>query len=120
MARLLLADDDRIARDFVTRALETDGHVVVVADDGQEALSKLQSDSPFDALITDVQMPGVDGIALSQKALAANGRLRVVMMSGYPDMLDQARRTLPGQVQFLTKPFAIDAIRAAVAAALKI
>lgn len=119
MARILLADDDQNARDFVGRALETAGHTVVVADDGVDALAKLSSNGPFEILLTDVQMPALDGIALTHQAIAADPRIRVLMMSGYPDVLERARSTAKGAVHFLSKPFTIDTIRTAVAAALK-
>ena len=71
MARILLAEDDAATRDLVQRALGLDGHEVVVTQDGMEALEKLQAaPARVDLLITDVQMPVLDGIALAEKALA--------------------------------------------------
>ena len=73
MARILLAEDDAATRDLVQRALGLEGHEVVVTQDGVEALEKLQAaPARFDVLVTDVQMPGLDGIALVEKGLAAN------------------------------------------------
>jgi DNA-binding response OmpR family regulator len=119
MARILLAEDDAATRDLVQRALGLDGHDVVVTQDGQEALEKVQ-DAPgrIDLLITDVQMPGLDGIALIEKVLAANPRLRVVMMSGFADEIGRAAHLKPRIAQIITKPFTLEQIRAAVRAAL--
>ena len=69
MARILLAEDDAATRDLVQRALGLEGHEVVVTQDGAEALEKLQAaPARFDVLVTDVQMPGLDGVALVEKA----------------------------------------------------
>ena len=91
MARILLAEDDAATRDMVQRALALDGHEVTVTQDGTEALEKLQAaPGRIDLMITDVQMPGLDGVALVEKALAAAPKLRVVLMSGFADELGRA------------------------------
>ncbi len=118
MARILLADDDQGSRDLVRRALEMDGHTVVVAEDGSEADARLKSDGPFQLLVTDVQMPGIDGIELGRRALAAVPGLRIVMMSGYADVLESAKQLGAPSLRLLTKPFTIEKIRAEVRAAL--
>src|SRR5215471_19230327 len=72
MARILLADDDAATRELVQRALAMDGHDVVVTQDGAEALERLEAGGGrIDLLISDVQMPGVDGIDLVEKGLVA-------------------------------------------------
>ena len=119
MARILLADDDAASRDFVQLALATDGHAVNSTQDGSEALDKLrEAPGNFDLLMTDVQMPGLDGIALVEKALVANSKLRVILMSGYADELERAQHLKPRISQVITKPFTLEQIRAAVRAAL--
>ena len=66
MARILLADDDKPTRDLVKRALESDGHVVEIVQDGTEALESLSSHgASIEILVTDVNMPGLDGISLA-------------------------------------------------------
>ena len=111
MARILLADDDAATRDLVRRALATDGHTVSSTQDGTEALDKLrEAPGGFDLLITDVQMPGLDGIALAETALAGSPQLRIVLMSGgkpFPPT---------GQADHLIrKPFTAEIIRQVVA-----
>lgn len=118
MARILLADDDRGSLDFVRRALEMDGHAVVGTQDGNDALDKLTTDSAFDALVTDVHMPGLDGISLATKAVDICPGIRLVLMSGFADVLDQARSLEAHGARLLPKPFPIDKIRAEVRAAL--
>ena len=111
MARILLADDDQGALDFMRRALEMDGHAVTTADDGIEALGQLGT-SQFDVLVSDVQMPGLDGISLAEKALAQAPALRILMMSGFADVLEKARGLKSASsVRFLAKPFAVEQLR---------
>jgi len=117
MARILLADDDKGSLDLVRRALQLDGHVVVTAEDGSEALALLQPGG-FELLVADVQMPGLDGIELARRALADAPSMRVVLMSAYPDGLEQGRSLQANGARLVTKPFAIDHIRAEVRAAL--
>ena len=119
MARILLADDDAATRDLVQRALATDGHVVTSTQDGTEAVEKLREASgDFDLLITDVQMPGLDGIALAKAGTSVNPKLRVILMSGFAGELERAD-DLKGKVsRVLTKPFTLEQIRTAVKATL--
>lgn len=118
MARILLADDDHGSRDMVRRALEMDGHVVAVAEDGNDALAQLSAQQKFDVLVSDVQMPGLDGIALAERAAALCPAIHVIMMSGYTGLLDKARTLNARSVRLLAKPFSIDKVRAEVRAAL--
>jgi CheY-like chemotaxis protein len=117
MARILLADDDKGALDLVRRALELDGHKVVTAEDGSEAQSLMQA-GRFDLLVTDVQMPGLDGIALAKDAVARHPAIRIVLMSAYAEGLDRAAPLVARGARVLVKPFAIDRIRAEVRAAM--
>lgn len=116
MARILLADDDSAARELVARALSGDGHSVDSVPDGTEALERLGSGA-YDLLVTDVQMPGLDGVSLAQHALRAGG-LRVVLMSGFVSELDRAAGLAPGRVHVLSKPATLEQIRSIVRAAL--
>jgi CheY-like chemotaxis protein len=119
MARILLADDDAATRNMVERALSSDGHTVTPTADGSEALEKLQeAPTGFELLITDVQMPGVDGIGLAEKGLAAHPGLRIILMSGFADELGRAGHLKSAIACVLTKPFTLEQIRAAAKAAL--
>src|SRR5690606_26997456 len=103
--------------DLVRRALELDGHKVVTADDGAEAQSLLRPGG-FDLLVTDVQMPGLDGISLAKDAVSRHSAMRVVLMSAYADGLDAAKPLVARGARVIVKPFAIERIRAEVRAAL--
>ena len=115
MARILLADDDKPTRDLVKRALESDGHVVDIAQDGSEALDSLTSGaSPADVLVTDVNMPGLDGISLAKRAETLVPGIRVLMMSGFAEELERAKAAAGSRIAVLSKPFSLDHVRAAV------
>ena len=75
MSRVLIADDEESMRTLVARAIAMDGHEIVTAQDGAEALDILtRENGAFDLLLTDIQMPIMDGIALAlSAALEAEG-----------------------------------------------
>jgi CheY-like chemotaxis protein len=119
MAHILLADDDAATRDLVKRALEMDGHSVVLAADGSEAESAFNARGDgFDLVITDVEMPGLDGVALAKLALAASGRVKVLLMSGYTESLERGRWLAPARLGVIAKPFTLDQIRRSIATVL--
>lgn len=122
MARILLADDDASTRDLVRRALEADGHSVLVTQDGAEALEQLQAGGggagaagghTFDVLVSDVEMPLLDGISLAEHALK-QPPMRVLLMSGFSEQLDRARALAGTKLAVLSKPFTLEDVRAGV------
>jgi two-component system, cell cycle response regulator CpdR len=120
MARILLADDEAGARDFVRRALEADGHTVSVCEEGSEALEALRrSAGQYDLLVTDVHMPGLDGVTLASRAMKADRTLRVLLVSGHSGGLEKAGALDAARVRTLSKPFTLDQIRAEVRSALR-
>jgi two-component system cell cycle response regulator CpdR len=119
MARILLVDDDPTTLDMVNRALAGDGHQVIVCQEGQDALDRLlAAPATFDLLVSDLQMPGLDGVGLAQRAVAASPRLRIVLMSGFIGGVDRAHAIKGAAVRFFSKPFTLEEIRAEVRAAL--
>lgn len=114
MAHILLADDDSATRDLVRRALESDGHELTVTEDGAEALEALTSEASFDALVSDVHMPGLDGISLARHALASRPGLALLLMSGFAEELERAKALAAPRLGVLMKPFTLEQIRAAV------
>lgn len=121
MARILLADDDKATRELVRRALEMDGHNVHTAEDGSEAWSAFEAASaaPFDLVITDVEMPGTDGVTLAKNALAASSTVKVLMMSGFTEALERGRWLGPARFGVLAKPFTLEQIRRSIKAVLE-
>lgn len=119
MARILLAEDDQASLDLVRRALEMDGHAIVTAGDGSDALEKLGSAGPFDVLVADVHMPGLDGIQLSARALASLPKLRLVLISADQTVFEKARMLRASAMRIAAKPFTLEQIRSEVRAVLE-
>ncbi len=119
MAQILLADDDAATRDLVRRALEADGHKVLVTQDGNEALDQLKEGGRFDLLVTDVEMPMLDGIALAEHSFPLQPGIRVLLMSGFSDQLDRAKDLSGPHVAVISKPFTLDQVRESVRKLLK-
>jgi two-component system cell cycle response regulator CpdR len=119
VARILIAEDDEPVRAFVRRALMIDGHEVMEAEDGAEALAILeQRQGAFDLLLTDIRMPLMDGIALALAAAPQFPDLVILLMTGYADQRERAHGLEALVHDVVTKPFSLADIRAKVKEAL--
>lgn len=123
MARILVAEDDQAVQSFVARALAHRGHAVTAVDDGLQALEALQEAEPgegtgegtgeaagFDLLITDIVMPGMDGIALALKVARDHPQLPILMMTGYSAERQRAHNLQELICRVITKPFNLEQI----------
>jgi two-component system, cell cycle response regulator CpdR len=102
MPRILLAEDDDSLRGFLTRALERAGYEVKSCADGEEAAEALDAD--WDLLLTDIVMPGMDGIELARRAAVRHPGLRIMFITGFAAVAlaaDEAK--VPG-AKVLSKP----------------
>jgi DNA-binding response OmpR family regulator len=119
MARVLITDDEDSMRALVARAVAMDGHEVLTASDGGEALDILTAEGGgFDLLLTDIKMPVMDGIALALAAARDFPELTILLMTGFADQRERASGLDAIVHDVVTKPFSIVQIRNAVAAAL--
>ena len=119
MARVLLAEDDTAMRELVRRALSADGHEVVEAQDGQDALDAVKrATKPFDVMLTDIQMPSLDGLALAAAAGAVMPHMRVLLMTAFASGIAIPDALKPRVLRVLTKPLTLEQVRDAVRAAL--
>ncbi len=82
MAHILLAEDDESLRKFLAAALAKAGHVVTDFGDGDEAWECIQGFA-FDLLLTDIVMPGMDGIELAKRAAERNVALKIMFITGF-------------------------------------
>jgi CheY-like chemotaxis protein len=119
MARILLAEDDKAVQSFVSRALAHRGHAVTAVDDGLHALEALneaqneagdEAGAGFDLLITDIVMPGLDGIALALKVARDCPDLPILMMTGYSAERQRAHNLEALICRVITKPFNLEQI----------
>jgi len=118
MARILVAEDEPAVREFVRRALQHRSHEVTAVADGTEALAALAADASYDLLLTDIVMPEMDGIALALKVALDHPKVRILMMTGYAAEKARAHNLDVLIHDVVTKPFTMEQILAAVAAAL--
>jgi CheY-like chemotaxis protein len=118
LARILVAEDEETLRNLVVRALAQDGHEVVAASDGAEALELLVRDQGrFDLLLSDIRMPLMDGVTLARAAARDNPDLVILLMTAYADQ--RQRAGLDARIHdVITKPFTLAEIKVAVNEAL--
>jgi len=113
VASILIAEDDKAVREFVSRALQQEGHDIIAVGDGQQALTAL-GNRPFDMLLADIVMPRMDGIALALKAAKDYPDLPVLLMTGYAAERQRAHNLDALIQEVITKPFTLRDICAAV------
>ena len=117
MANLLIVDDELGMRQFLTHLLQREGHVVRVAENGQEALAQLQQQAP-DLIISDIRMPDMNGVDLLRAAKQLLPEVEVIMMTAFANV-DTAREAfLIGAYDFVQKPFDNDLLKEVVTRAL--
>lgn len=102
MPRILLAEDDDSLRGFLARALERAGYEVTSCADGDEAAARLEED--WDLLLTDIVMPGLDGIEVARLAAARQPGLRIMFITGFAAVALAAGDQAPAGAKVLSKP----------------
>jgi len=105
-----------LIRTLLLEVLSENGFEVSLARDGQESLDQLGTNS-FDLVITDIQMPGVDGIEMLKEMKKAHRKEKVIVMSANPSDMGLNEPDMPHVVSRLEKPFRIENFLAAVIAA---
>ena len=119
MARILVADDEPGLREFISDSLELDDHTVVPAKDGREA-AKLLDERGFDLVLTDLKMPGLDGMGLLRKVRAEQPEVEVIMMTAHGTVDNAVEAMKLGAFEYLQKPISgPDELRLLVGRALE-
>jgi ATP-dependent Lon protease len=115
--KILVVDDEKMARMNLEHVLTKEGYLVTTASSGSEALSLLEKNS-FDAILTDFKMEKVDGMEVLEKAKTKDPSTEVIMISGYATMPTAIEAMKKGTYHFLSKPFKLDEIRSITQKAL--
>ena len=102
--RVLVVDDELIVRDSLKEWLEDVGFAVETAASGPEALERLEKD-PFDLMLVDVKMPGMDGVEVLRQGLEFRPELTVIMITAYATVDTAVEAMKLGALDYLTKPF---------------
>ena len=103
MRKILLAEDDDSLRRFLAKALERAGYEVVSCPDGEAALAALDQ-GPYDLVLTDIVMPGVDGIEVAREAAAREPGQRIMFITGFAAVALSAGDRAPPGAKVLAKP----------------
>ena len=114
--KILVVDDEKIVRDSMKEWLKEEGFSVTTADSGQNAL-ELMDAQVFNMMLTDIKMPGMDGVELLAKAKQINDDLCVIMMTAYAAVDSAVDAMKKGALDYLTKPFDPDVL---ISMALKV
>jgi two-component system, OmpR family, response regulator MprA len=117
--KVLVVDDERAVRESLRRALELEGYEIELAEDGEAALRRLQANDEPDAMILDVLMPGIDGLEVCRRLRDQGSRLPVLMLTARVEVENRVEGLDAGADDYLTKPFALDELKARLRALLR-
>jgi two-component system response regulator MprA len=117
--KILIVDDERAVRESLRRALELEGYEIELAEDGAEALERLESQPEPDAMVLDVLMPRVDGLEVSRTVRRNGSHLPILMLTARTQVEDRVEGLDAGADDYLTKPFALEELLARVRALLR-
>ena len=118
LRKLLVVDDDPVVGASFKRVLSGKGYLVVAAENGQEALDRLKGEK-FDAVFTDLRMPGMDGLQVAEEIRSAQPWTPVVIVTGYGSPASEARARACGVSEFLNKPLSPEMIEDSAAKAVR-
>src|ERR1700733_3964279 len=110
--RILVAEDDELIRMLMIETLHEAGFEVLEAGDGAKALTLLEEPDHVRMIVTDINMPGIDGIEMAKRVQASHPGMPVIFASARPDLLQS--RDLPEPYRFLAKPYAMRDLTLAV------
>jgi DNA-binding NtrC family response regulator len=110
---LLIADDDKVARELLGEALGREGYRVSVVASGEECVRLAQTE-PFDVALVDLRMPGLDGLGVLKRLAAIQPDLPVVILTAFASIDTAIEAVNSGAFDYLSKPFRMDEIKVVV------
>jgi two-component system response regulator MprA len=116
--RVLIAEDDNAVRRSIERALKFEGYEVATAENGERALVEAAKVPP-DAIVLDIMMPILDGMAVCRKIRAAGDSTPILMLTAKHELADRVAGLDAGADDYLVKPFALEELLARVRALLR-
>ena len=117
LRKVLVVDDDPVVGRSYDRVLSNKGYAVIEAHNAAEALEKMRNEE-YDLVVTDIRMPGMDGLELAETVKARRPWTPVVIVTGYGSVADEARAKAAGVKAFLHKPLSPEMIEGSAAEAL--
>ena len=117
-SRILVVDDERSMREFLAIMLTRDGHEVVAAENGAQALAALRQ-RPFDLLISDIRMPDCSGIDVLREAKTLQPDLPGILMTAFSSTQTAIEALRTGAIDYVSKPFDVDEMKRVIAQAVE-
>jgi len=111
--RILIVDDEKYIRDMLKAFFEYQGFEVFEAADGMEASEKVREEA-FDLVLTDLRMPGLDGLEVLKPVKSVSAETAVLILTGYPSPQSESAAMKLGCDGFLSKPFRLEDLKSAV------
>ena len=118
MSRVLIVDDERSMREMLSIALADEGYEIRTAEDGDRALELLRAE-PFEVLVSDIRMPGTDGIELLRQVRSFSPQTDVILITAHASMDSAIEALRLGAYDYVTKPFDVAELKIAVRHALE-
>jgi ATP-dependent Lon protease len=118
IAKILVVDDEQIARKNLDHILKKEGYIVVMAASGAEALEQIET-STFDVVLTDVRMENISGFDVLEKTKSKYPEIEVIMVTAYASTDSAIESLKKGAFQYIAKPFKINDIRITVKQAIE-
>jgi DNA-binding NtrC family response regulator len=115
--RILLIDDEAIALSNLSHVLEREGYDVTACKDGESGLAEMQS-TEFDLVLTDIRMPGIDGMDVLRHIRESTPDVPVIMITGHASLDSAVDAMKAGAYHYIAKPFRLDEAREVVRSAL--
>ncbi len=108
--KILVVDDEEGARELFNTILTDEGYRVTLAISGEDALSRLKADA-FDLVVTDIKMPGMDGLQLLQEIRKSGARSDVIMVTAYGEVESYLKAMSLGAAEYINKPIRIKELK---------
>lgn len=118
-AKILVVDDERDLVDMYARILKEFGYVVTTAEDGTQALARL-GEAEFDAIVSDINMPGMDGVRLLRAVRERHLDVPVLLVTGKPSLDSAVQAVEYGALKYITKPIDMEGLLTAVGGAVRL
>lgn len=115
---ILVVDDDPMVLEIVVESIRAAGYDADSCQDGEEALTRTAA-SKYDVILTDMKLPGLDGLTLIKRLKAGNSDTDVIVITGYGSIENAVECMRAGALDYLIKPFTVDQIQVAVRKALE-
>ncbi len=109
-ASILVVDDEPAIQDILNWALSAEGYRVATAGSGEEALNRVEQED-FDIIVTDIVMPGLDGLEVLERSRVLSPRAAVIVMTAYAALETAIAALRRGASDYLEKPFSVDLLK---------